>query len=52
MAGDRSCGCLTLVDAHGRSIEFQADNWKRLKSLKSRLIESLDPALIRSFPKH
>jgi hypothetical protein len=52
MAGDRSCGCLTLVDGQGRSIEFQADNWKRLKSLKRRLIEILDPALIRTFPKH
>ena len=52
MAGDRSCGCLTLVDAQGRSVEFQADNWKRLKSLKRRLIEILDPALVRSFPKH
>ena len=52
MAGDRSCGCLTLVDTQGRSIEFQADNWKRLKSLKRRLIKSLDLTLIRSFPKH
>jgi len=52
MAGDRSCGCLTLVDAQGRSIEFKADNWKRLKSLKRRVIKSLDPTLIRSFPKH
>jgi len=52
MAGDRSCGCLILVDSHGRSIEFQADSWKRLKSLKRRLIEILDPTLIRSFPKH
>jgi hypothetical protein len=52
MAGDRSCGCLSLVDAQGRSIEFQADSWKRLKSLKRRLIESLDPTLVRSFPKH
>ncbi|MBK4349042.1 insulinase family protein [Lacisediminihabitans changchengi] len=52
MAGDRSCGCLTLVDSRGRSIQFQADNWKRLPSLKRRLIEILDPALVRSFPKH
>jgi hypothetical protein len=52
MAGDRPCGCLTLVDSQGRSIEFQADNWKRLKSLKRRMIEILDPALIRTFPKH
>jgi hypothetical protein len=52
MAGDRSCGCLTLVDSQGRSIEFQADNWKRVKSLKRRLIETLDPTLVRIFPKH
>jgi hypothetical protein len=52
MAGDRPCGCLTLVDDRGRSIEFQADDWKRLKSLKRRVIEILDPALVRTFPRH
>jgi hypothetical protein len=52
MAGDRSCGCLTLVDSNGRSIEFQANDWKRLKSLKRRLLESLEPGLIQNFPKH
>lgn len=52
MAGDRPCGCLTLVDSQGRSIEFQADSWKLLKSLRRRMIEILDPALIRTFPKH
>lgn len=52
MVGDRQCGCLTLVDDRGQSVEFQADNWKRLKSLKRRLIDILDPALVRAFPKH
>ena len=52
MAGDRACGCLTLVNHRGQSIEFQADDWKRLKSLKRRMIEILDPDLVRTFPKH
>ena len=52
MAGDRPCGCPTVVDYRGRSIELQADKWKRLKSLKRRLIEILDPALFRTLPKH
>lgn len=52
MVGDHPCGCLTLIDHRGRSIEFQADKWKHLKSLKRCLIEVLDPALVRTFPKH
>jgi hypothetical protein len=52
MVGDRPCGCLVLVDYWGRSVEFQAENWKRMKSLKRRLLEILDPALVRAFPKH
>ena len=52
MAGDRPCGCPTVVDYRGQSIELQADNWKRLKSLKRRLIEILDPAIFHTFPKH
>jgi hypothetical protein len=52
LAGDRPCGCLALVDCRGQSIEFQADNWKRLKSLKRHLLEILDPALVRTFPTH
>ena len=52
MVGDRPCGCLTLVDYRGRSIELQAGNWKRMKSLKRRLIEVVDPSLVRIFPKH
>ena len=52
IAGDRACGCLTLVDHRGQSIEFETDDWKRLKSLKRRIIEILNPALIRTFPKH
>ena len=50
MAGDRPCRCLPLVDYRGRSIELQADNWKRLKSLKRRLIEILDAPC--STPSH
>jgi hypothetical protein len=52
LVGDRPCGCLTLVDCRGRSIEFQADAWKHLKSFRRRLIEIVDPALVRTFPKH
>jgi predicted Zn-dependent peptidase len=52
LAGDRSCGCFTLVDFWGRSIEFDADHWKRLKSLKKTVLAKLDPSVVRQFPKH
>jgi predicted Zn-dependent peptidase len=52
LVGDRACGCLTLVDYQGRSVEFQTDDWKRLKSLKTLLLGVFDPAIVRQFPKH
>lgn len=52
LVGDRQCGCLVLIDYWGRSVEFHSEDWKRTKSLKRHLLQILDPALVRAFPKH
>ena len=52
LVGDRSCGCVVLVDSRGRSVEFTGDDWKHLKSLKRALLNKFDRSIVREFPKH
>lgn len=50
VVGDRSCGCISLIDRPGRTREIDVDEWKGGKKLRSKLLEVLQ-ALSGHFPK-
>lgn len=51
VVGDRSCGCISLMDRRGRSCELPMDEWKASKKLRRKLLEAFPPEIIRSFPE-
>jgi hypothetical protein len=51
VVGDRSCGCISLMDRRGRSCDLNMDEWKAGKKLRRRLLEAFPPEIIRSFPE-
>jgi hypothetical protein len=51
VVGDRSCGCISLMDQRGRSSDLNMDEWKASKKLRKRLLEAFPREIIRSFPE-
>ncbi|MFF2318299.1 hypothetical protein ACFVTE_18780 [Arthrobacter sp. NPDC058097] len=51
VVGDRSCGCLSLMDQRGRSIDLNMDEWKAGKKLRKQLLEAFPREVIRPFPE-
>jgi predicted Zn-dependent peptidase len=51
VVGDRSCGCISLMDQRGRSCDLNMDEWKAGKKLRRQLLEAFPPEIIRSFPE-
>ncbi|MFE4837577.1 hypothetical protein ACFRAU_23205 [Arthrobacter sp. NPDC056691] len=51
VVGDRSCGCVSLMDRRGRSSELNMDEWKASKKLRRKLLEAFPSGIIRSFPE-
>ena len=51
VVGDRSCGCISLMDTRGRSSELNMDDWKANKKLRRKLLEAFPPEIIRPFPE-
>jgi hypothetical protein len=51
VVGDRSCGCISLMDRRGRSSELSMDDWKANKKLRRKLLQAFPPGIIRSFPE-
>jgi predicted Zn-dependent peptidase len=51
VVGDRSCGCISLMDRRGRSSELSMDDWKANKKLRRTLLAAFPPEIIRSFPE-
>jgi hypothetical protein len=51
VVGDRSCGCISLMDRRGRSSELSMDDWKGNKKLRRKLLQAFPPEIIRSFPE-
>jgi hypothetical protein len=51
VVGDRSCGCISLMDQRGRSSDLNMDEWKAGKKLRRQLLEAFPPEIIRSFPE-
>lgn len=50
VVGDRSCGCVALMDSRGRSTEFDATEWKKGKKLRRALLGAFPVEAVRSFP--
>lgn len=51
VVGNRSCGCISLMDQRGRSCDLNMDEWKAGKKLRRQLLEAFPPEIIRSFPE-
>jgi hypothetical protein len=51
LVGDRSCGCVALMDKRGRSTEIDVDQWKNSKKLRKALLNSFPTEIIRPFPE-
>jgi predicted Zn-dependent peptidase len=51
VVGNRSCGCISLMDRRGRSSELSMDDWKANKKLRRKLLGAFPPEIIRSFPE-
>ncbi|NYD79138.1 insulinase family protein [Arthrobacter cupressi] len=50
VAGDRSCGCVCLLDRHGRSLDFDVTEWRKGKELRSSLLAAVPEDTVRVFP--
>lgn len=50
LVGDRSCGCVCLLDRSGRSTEFDADEWRKGKSLRRALLAAFPGGTVRALP--
>jgi predicted Zn-dependent peptidase len=51
VVGDRSCGCISLMDHRGRSSDLIMDEWKSSKKLRRQLLAAFPPEIIRAFPE-
>ncbi|MGN7253177.1 hypothetical protein [Arthrobacter sp. SAFR-014] len=51
VVGDRSCGCISLMDQRGRSSDLNMDEWTAGKKLRKKLLEAFPPEIVRSFPE-
>jgi hypothetical protein len=51
LVGDRSCGCVSLLDRRGRSTEIHTDDWKDSKKLRRKLLSMFPTEIIRDFPE-
>ncbi|APX03971.1 hypothetical protein BWQ92_21600 [Arthrobacter sp. QXT-31] len=51
LAGDRSCGCVSLLDRRGRSTEIHTDDWKKSKKLRRKLLGVFPTEIVRKFPE-
>ncbi|MFC7848647.1 hypothetical protein ACFUTU_09245 [Arthrobacter sp. NPDC057388] len=51
VVGDRSCGCISLMDQRGRSSDLNMDEWKAGKKLRKQLLDAFPPEIIRPFPE-
>jgi len=50
LVGDRSCGCVCLIDLRGRSTEVDVSEWKRSKELRRALLGAFPAEIVRAFP--
>lgn len=50
LVGDRSCGCVCLIDLRGRSTEVDVSEWKRSKKLRRALLGAFPAEIVRAFP--
>lgn len=50
--GSHECGCLQLIDLHGRNLTIDPGDWYRGKSLVVAIIARVEPQIVRSFPPH
>lgn len=51
LVGDRSCGCICLMDRRGRSTEVHTDDWKDSKKLRRKLLRVFPTDIVREFPE-
>lgn len=51
LVGDRSCGCIALMDTRGRSTELDIKQWKNSKKLRKALLQAFPTEVIRPFPE-
>jgi hypothetical protein len=51
LVGDRSCGCISLMDRRGRSTEVHTDDWKASKKLRRKLLGAFPTDIVREFPE-
>ena len=50
LAGDRSCGCVCLLDRYGRSLDLDVTEWKKSKELRKALLAAVPEETVRAFP--
>lgn len=50
VVGDRTCGCVCLVDRLGRSTELDMRDWAKGNKFRRRLLEAFPPEIVRAFP--
>lgn len=51
LVGNRSCGCISLMDWRGRSTELHTDDWKGGKTLRRELLNLFPTEIVRAFPE-
>lgn len=51
LVGDRSCGCICLMDRRGRSVDVHTDDWKDSKKLRRKLLRAFPSDIVREFPE-
>lgn len=51
VVGDRSCGCISLMDRWGRNLELDVDQWVGSKKLRRRLLKAFPAEIVRAFPE-
>lgn len=51
LVGDRSCGCVSLLDRRGRTTEIHTDGWKDSKKLRRKLLGIFPDEIVRDFPE-
>lgn len=51
LVGDRSCGCVSLLDRRGRTTEIHTDGWKDSKKLRRKLLGIFSTEIVRDFPE-
>ena len=50
VVGDRTCGCITIIDQRGRSTNLDTRGWKSREKLRIKLLEAFAPHIVRAFP--